>query len=615
MYFKLENTTKEGLIETKATTLNRKQERTPGATDKSRCIADIRKFSKQLSTSVNYRKATLSLCEETQKLLKASQVILLMESDAHQALEVERLGGLSLTGKPPRLELNDKLTELVKNKKQPIEIDKSSPYQHVVDQSEFLKALKGSFACRLIVKLTFNGQVIGALLFGAPIGVTIRSVYARQVLAELGERAGVTLRHARLLRSLKRESMEKDLLLDIGRKINSTLNLDELLNLILDSLQQVVHYDKATIFLTDHRTKIIGKIARRGPQNVPENMLLLKVVEGLCAWVLNYKEPVVVEDVTKDLRYYALYGDTKSEMDIPIISRDMVLGVFNLESNSLSAFSRRDRRLVQALAGQAAIAIENANLLREMLEKKELERELKIARRFQRALLPRNLPDIEGYEFAAINVPSKTVGGDIYDFIQFSDGRIGISIGDVAGKGTPGAIIMAMLFSTYRGIVRRKIPVNKMMYDLNNLLKKRISSSNFITFFYGELMPATGEFIYSNAGHCTPILLRHNDQVERLQEGGLVLGFLPDSKYDLGRTVLQPGDLLFLFTDGVTEAMPANREEIFDEARLLSLLRENKNAPAMALLRKIYHKVKAYTKAAQLQDDFTAVAIKVQKNS
>jgi len=238
---------------------------------------------------------------------------------------------------------------------------------------------------------------------------------------------------------------------------------------------------------------------------------------------------------------------------------------------------------------------------------------LRTARRFQRALLPRTLPQVSGYDFAAINVPSQTVGGDLYDFIQFSDGRIGISIGDVAGKGTPGAIIMAMLYSTYRGLVRQKMPMDKMMHDLNNLLKKRISPSSFVTFFYGELNPASGEFVYCNAGHCGPFLLRSDGRVEKLTEGGLVLGFLADMTYEVGRTQLQAGDLLLLYTDGVTEAMPLGLNEIFDESRLLTLLRENRDASALVLLRHLYHKVKAYTGSPRLLDDLTAVAVKVTR--
>ncbi len=581
--------------------------------EKSRQVAEIRKFIKKFSTFVKYKNAVSTLCQETLQLLRASGVVLLLETDSKEVMEVASTGGFVSDEKSPNLTIQDPFWRLLNSSKQPVEIHKDSPFVSVLQQSPFIRSFGAHFSCRLIVRLTFNGKTIGALLYDIPPGSGINFSRIRQVLAELGERAGVTLRHARLLRSLKRESQEKDLLLEIGRKINSTLNLDELLDLILDSLQQVVHYDKAAIFLTDHRTRIIGKIARRGPQNIPENMLILKVLEGLCAWVLNYLEPVVVEDVSQEPRYYALYKDTKSEMDIPIISRDNILGVFSLESNTIGAFSRRDRRLVQALAGQAAIAIENARLLHEMLEKRELERDLRIARRFQRALLPRTLPQVAGYDFAAINVPSRTVGGDLYDFIQFSDGRIGISIGDVSGKGTPGAIIMAMLYSTYRGLVRKKMPMDKMMHDLNNLLKKRISPSSFITFFYGELNPATGDFVYSNAGHCAPFLLRADGRVDKLSEGGLVLGFLSDQRYEVGKTQLQMGDSLLLFTDGVTEAMPPGKNEIFDESRLLSLLHENKDASSLVLLRRIYHKIKAYTGSSRLQDDLTAVAVKLSQ--
>jgi sigma-B regulation protein RsbU (phosphoserine phosphatase) len=292
------------------------------------------------------------------------------------------------------------------------------------------------------------------------------------------------------------------------------------------------------------------------------------------------------------------------------VHRDKVLGIINLESNRKGAFAKKDRLLVQAFSGQAAVAIENAWLYKELIDKRELEKELKVAKRLQRALLPRRWPEVSDYEFSALNIPSRTVGGDLYDFVQFSADRIGITIGDVAGKGTPGAILMATLYSTYRSLVRLPIPLDQMMSELNNILKSRIASHSFITFFYGVINTESQILTYVNAGHCPPLLIHADSQHEELHQGGTVLGFIQDTPYELGQVKLQQGDLLFLYTDGITEAQ-SPQEEFFGEERLIRSLYEMRGNSAGVILRKIFRAIKLFTGGVRPQDDFTAMAVKV----
>lgn len=576
---------------------------------KSSLIPELKKFIKQFSTLTDYSKAVALLLRGSIRLIDATSVILLRTNDAEKGLQFERAFGFPKKITNPTLSHNDSLLKLLQYRSAIFQIDKNEKYKDLLRLSIFMNQLPQSFSCQLVIKLTVNNVLYGALLYSDPIKANLNNPKVRYLLAELGERAGVTLRHARLLLSLRREALEKDLLLETGRNISSTLDQDELLDLILDQLRSVVHYDKGSIFLLDPRTKNIARVARRGPMPLFDQSNFLKKSEGLCTWVIKNAQPVVVDDVATDSRYYPIYLDTQSEMDVPILNRDRVLGLFNLESNRKNAFTKRDRRLVQALAGQAAIAIDNAWLYKQVLIKKELENELKIAKRFQRALLPRHIPQTDDFSFAALNIPSRTVGGDIYDFIQFSDRRIGITIGDVAGKGTPGAILMATLYSTYRGIIRKRMPINQMMYELNNILKGRISSSSFITFFYGELAPATGEFIYCNAGHFPPLLVHENGDVETLSNGGTVLGFISNTRYEIGRIFIKPNDLLFFYTDGITEAS-SPEDELYGEERLLAFLNMHQNMQPKQLLRQIFRVIRQFTGLNRTQDDFTAVAIK-----
>jgi len=184
----------------------------------------------------------------------------------------------------------------------------------------------------------------------------------------------------------------------------------------------------------------------------------------------------------------------------------------------------------------------------------------------------------------------------------------------VAGKGTPGALLMATLYSTYRSMIRLPIPLNQMIFELNNTLTDRISSHSFITFFYGLISAEIDEILYCNAGHCQPILLHPDGSHEVLDAGGTVLGFVHDAPYSLGRAPLQCGDLLFMYTDGITEA--ADRQgDFFGEQRLIACLREWRHLPVKSILRKIYRTVKEFTGDARLQDDFTALAVSVSDKS
>lgn len=564
-------------------------------------------FNDQFAHGLYYPRALRQFLFFLRQWLNAEKLVLLIVRDPEKNMSLERV--LGCRSHPPMgiLPKSDSLAGILASHHNPIFIARNDQVAIQLKKSAYLKKLCPEFSATLLLPLPILGQNWGVCLLQSNEMPAYTKGFAAQ-LSLLTETVAIALRHSRLLYTLQRTSLEKDLLLEISRTINSTLNIDELLEMILDNLQQVVPYDKGSIFLLDPPGKRFARVARRGPKPLIDEMNFIRKTEGLCTWALQHRKPVLVADVSRDDRYFPMYLDTQSELDVPILHRDKVLGVFNLESNQKSAFTRKDRQMVQAFAGQTAVAIDNAWLYTELVEKKEMERELKIARQLQRALLPRRLPSAPGYQFAALNIPSRKVGGDLYDFIQFSPTRIGFAIGDVAGKGTPSALLMATLYSTYRGMVRLPMPVNQLIFELNNTLKDRMSDYTFITFFYGLLSTDTDELIYCNAGHCHPIVVHQDGRADYLDVGGTVLGFVQDTPYALGRYQLTPGDLLFLYTDGITEAMNP-QEEFYGEKRVLDSLREMYNLPVKSILSKVFRTIKSYTNDHRLQDDFTAVAI------
>lgn len=413
---------------------------------------------------------------------------------------------------------------------------------------------------------------------------------------------------------LRREAKEKATLAEVGKRISSSLDLQEVLHAIVEAVREVVPCDHAAVFLLDQDKGELRYAVYQGiAEQVPSDFRL-KVGQGLVGWVAITGQPVLIKDVRNDSRYLRFYEDSRSELDVPIKRGDRVLGVISLESRRRGAFDQHHLELLQAFAGQAAVAIENALLLEELVEKRRLEQELEIARQVQRALLPRSLPRIRGYRFAAVTIPSGLVGGDLYDVVEFGDGSIALAIGDVAGKGTPGAILMATLYSTYRGLLRKGFAPRKLMRSLNNLLVERLDAESFATLFLSVLVPAERRLRYCNGGHNPPLLIHADGSFKKLAEGGPVLGFVPNLRYTDGVIELNPGDVLLLYTDGVTEAMNA-REEMFGEDRLLELAVANRHLDPRRLRDRIVQAVREFRGTAPLEDDLTLLIVKVQQGN
>jgi len=410
---------------------------------------------------------------------------------------------------------------------------------------------------------------------------------------------------------LRREAKEKAMLVEVGKRVSSSLDLHEVLHGIVEAVREVVPCDHAAVFLLDQRRGELWYAVYQGKaKEVPRNFRL-KMGQGLVGWVAFTGQPVLVRDVRSDSRYVRLFPDSRSELDVPIKRGDRVLGVISLESRRRGAFTEHHLELLQAFAGQAAIAIENALLLEELVEKQKLERELVIAREVQKALLPRALPRIRGFRLAATTIPSGMVGGDLYDVVQFADGSVAFAVGDVAGKGTPGAILMATLYSTYRGLLRRGLQPAKLMRSLNNLLVERLDTESFATLFLAVLYPDEKKLCYCNAGHNPPILVRADGRAEKLSEGGPVLGFLADLSYTEKEVQLGPSDLLVMYTDGVTEVVN-EREEMFGEERLIQLLVKYRDLDPRPLRDRIVRSVREFRGEASLEDDLTLLILKVQ---
>jgi len=276
----------------------------------------------------------------------------------------------------------------------------------------------------------------------------------------------------------------------------------------------------------------------------------------------------------------------------------------------VSDFNELDRLLLDAISRQVKASIENQYLNNQAIEKEKMEQELNVAASIQKMILPETLPKIEGYELAGINIPSKEVGGDYYDCFNLGNGKYALIIADVAGKGIGAALLVSTLDAALYSYLEFDIPLPDMADRLNKLIFKSSPSDKYITFFIAVLDTNTGDLDIVNAGHNPIFLLRKNGQLEKLEAGGVGLGM-----FDFGipftgqKSIMNPGDKLFLYTDGIPEAMNENEEEYSDE-KMIKFFLDNSESPSIDFINALVKDVKEYSGTALQSDDITAIILK-----
>jgi len=430
-----------------------------------------------------------------------------------------------------------------------------------------------------------------------------------EFFGELGVQLSIALGNARLYAEAMREKVQNQLLLELSTQISSSLEMNRLLEQILDLVFQVVRYDAAGIYLVDKRTQWILRQTLRGYDPARDEAVRLKVGKGLIGWCVKTGQGVIVSDVTTDPRYMNARDDTRSEMVAPIRIGSEVIGAFNLESDEPDAYEAEDMELLTAFASQAAVAIERTRLHEEVLEKRRLEEEVTIGQRIQRTFLPERNPELPNFDIAGANYSSELVGGDYYDFIRIADQQMGIVVGDVSGKGIAAALIMASFRASLIAEIRNNYAIRTIMTKVNRLLWESVEADRFVTALYGVLDITARRFTYVNAGHNPGFLYRAAaDRFDSLDATGPLLGTLQTVSFKERTVEIASGDVLVLYTDGVTEAMNGS-QEFFGEERLQEVVRRKKAEPAALVVRGIWDAVREFRQGDQ-DDDLTIVVLK-----
>src|SRR4029079_4475016 len=409
------------------------------------------------------------------------------------------------------------------------------------------------------------------------------------------------------------------MLLDITKKISRSLDLQEVLNLVMDTLDSLIPYDAAGIFVLQcldpelvHEGEepcTFKSEAVRGYDIDELSDLHLKLGEGFIGSVALSGAPIISADVRSDPVYINARDRTRSEMVAPIISNDEVIGVFDLESDDLNAYSNDDLEVLMLLASQVDIIIEKVMLHEQLIEKQRLESQLEVARQVQLELLPGTDPELPGYDISAYNFPTEEVSGDYYDWVRIYEDQIGIVIADVSGTGEPAALLMAFLRASLRAATHIGYSPHISMAKVNYLLWESIERNQFVTAFYGILDVTNKTLTYTNAGHNPAILLKQNGDISFMNRGSVPLGMFRDTRYHDYYLTTEPGDLLVLYTDGVTEAQNEKEEE-YGRDRLAQAVRSNHELGARELITALHTEVVEWTGGRGATDDVTLFVIK-----
>jgi phosphoserine phosphatase RsbU/P len=462
----------------------------------------------------------------------------------------------------------------------------------------------------LAVPLIIKNRLIGVIDIESPQPNHFTEEHKR-LLTLIASRMAVGIENARLYTRTTRQARTLVLLNEIARELTSILNVDELLQRIAELLSRLIDYQIFSILLLDATGE---KLQHRFSQRFQENIQLkheIPLGRGVVGYAAQHKEAVLVPDVNKDPRYVKANPETRSELAVPLVYKDKVIGVLDLEHTRRGFFTDDHKRTVTTLAAQVAIAIENAQLYEQIArQEKRLERDLAMARQLQFRLLPPTLPKLSHLDIAAKFVPARAIGGDLYDFVSYSMSRTAIVVGDVSGKGAPAAIYAALV----SGILRSHAPIEpgpaEMLSAVNFSLGERRIDGQFVSLIYAVWDDRNRTLQVANSGLPRPIYC-HDGKIETIEATGLPLGLFDEADYDELSFRAKPGDMFAFFSDGILDA--SNKaEELFGRERVGEIVAANPNASADEVVKLIFKAVAEHASGEEAFDDQTVVAIRVK---
>jgi sigma-B regulation protein RsbU (phosphoserine phosphatase) len=561
-------------------------------------VADVMATSLDLDTTLR------RVAEVVRKVIDYEIFAILLLNEKTQELRFRfQIGYPREFSERSRIKVGEGVTGIAVQERKAILID------DVTSDPRYIAAVP-NVRSELAVPLITKNRVIGVIDLEARDRGYFNEEHKR-LLMLIASRMAAGIENAQLYTRTTRQARILLLLNEIARELTSILNLDELLGRIAELLRRLIDYQMFSIHLLDASGE---KLQNRFSLRFNENVHVKQEVPlgyGLVGQAAQTREAVLVPDVCKDPRYVEGNPETRSELAVPLIYKDKVIGVLDLEHTKRGYFTDDHRRTLMTLAAQVAIAIENARLYEEIArQERRLERDLALARELQMRLLPQTLPQMKHLEVAAKFTPARAIGGDLYDFIPYSLSRLGMVIGDVSGKGAPAAIYAALV----SGILRSHAPIEpgpaEMLSAVNISLAERRIEAQFVSLIYAVWDDENRTLLVANSGLPRPVLVR-DGKTTPIEATGLPLGLFDDVSYDEFRFDMKPGDTFVFFTDGILDARN-RRGDLFGRTRVEKIIAQCAGKSANCVVDSLFKAAAEHSAGVETFDDQTVLAIKVK---
>ena len=480
----------------------------------------------------------------------------------------------------------------------------------VAAEQNFINSAPG-VRSELAAPLIAKNKVIGVIDVEAAQPGAFTEEHKR-LLTLFASRIASGIENARLYTRVSRQARQLTLLTEISRELTSILNVDQLLKRIAELVTRIIDYQMFSILLLDPSgTLLQHRFSLRFNESVKlKHEIPLGV--GLVGYAAQHKQAVLVPDVSKDPRYIKANAETRSELCIPLIYKDKVIGVLDIEHTRRGYFTDDHLSTMTTLAAQVAIAIENATLYERIArQEKRLEQDLALARELQFRLLPQKMPTFQNAEVASRFAPARQVGGDLYDFVKYSgEGVTGIAVGDVSGKGAPAAIYAALVSGIARSLANEEPGAAGMLEAINLSLSERPIEGQYVSMIYAIWDDNQQLLQIANSGLPRPLHCRAG-KLEEIQATGLPIGLFPNATYDELNLRGRAGDVFLFFSDGILDAT-SSAGEMFGRRRLENIARANAQRSAEEIVDAIFRAVSSHAEGVETFDDQTIVAIKVK---
>jgi phosphoserine phosphatase RsbU/P len=459
----------------------------------------------------------------------------------------------------------------------------------------------------LAVPMTGRGRLVGVIDLQST-RVNAYTFYDRSLVRLIAGRVSIAIDNARLYRRVERQNRTLRTLAHISREFSSILDLNDLLSKIASTMRELIDYDSFSILAVDQAARALRHLfSIRYDQRV--NIDNVPLGKGLTGAAAESREVVRVNDTAADPRYIASHPDIRSEVAVPLVVQDRVVGVMDLESNRIGYFTDDHVRTLALLAPQVASSVENARLYQELATREQrMEEDLKAARELQRVLLPDAEPEIEGLEAVVRLRPARGISGDIYDIVDRVDGQTVIAFGDVSGKGAAAALYGGLMSGLLRTLAPRRRRPAELMRALNEALIERKVEARYVTLCALLWDPEARAFVMANAGALPPMICRRGE-ILKLRVEGVPLGLLDAREYEEATFNAETGDLIVLYSDGITDHLNAAGTE-YGRGRLAHVVRTHSQAPATDLVAAIFRDLDQFSTTPF--DDQTVLAMRVK---